>query len=499
MFLSLSKSRELSRIAQKALPCPLGDKENLLGSEIILWPKSRRIAKPIVMIKSFLILIFLSTSLVVQAQQKINFPKDFKWCVATSAHQVEGNNIHSDWWAWEQAGHIKNKDQSGLACDEWNRLPEDVQLMQDLHLKQYRFSVEWAKIEPSEGQWDLQVLDHYKREVALLHSKGIEPMVTLQHFTLPQWVAEKGGFAWDGFADAFAHYTSQVESAIGDQVKDWNTFNEPMVVFFAGYVAGTFPPQRQGSLQDLQTPMVNLLTAHAKAYHILHDAAEKAHRSVRVGVAHHLRIFDPANAYNPMDELIASISDRFFNWALPEAMLTGRLQVNVPFLISMDVSIPDLANTQDFFGVNYYSRDFVHFTLQKPFFKIQKPENVPLNNLGWEIYPEGMFRILVAIHQRFPLLPIDITENGVADKTDSLRPQFIEDHLYQVSQAIQAGVPVEGYCHWSLLDNFEWDSGFTPRFGLYEMDYKSLKRIPRPSALLYSKIAGENGFTYQAH
>jgi beta-glucosidase len=447
------------------------------------------------------ILIFLSGFFalsVFAGTQDVSFPKDFKWCVATSAHQVEGNNEHSDWWQWEQIpGHIKNGDRSGLACDQWGHLSEDVQLMKDLHVKQYRYSVEWAKIEPIQGTWDQKVLDHYKDEVALLRANGIEPMVTLQHFTLPQWVAERGGFAWEGFADAFAKYTQVVFDSFGPQVKDWITFNEPMVVFFAGYVAGTFPPQLHGNLQSLQIPMTNMLSAHAKAYHILHDRAKRAQTQVRVGVAHHLRIFDAESSYNPLDLLIASVSDHFFNWALPEAMRTGQLSVHVPLLISMDVSIPELEGTQDFFGVNYYSRDLMSFVPHEPYFVLHTPEKAPKNDLGWEIYPDGMFRILTLIHERFPDLSIAITENGIADSKDAQRPQFIMDHLYQVSKAIQSGVPVEGYCHWSLLDNFEWDSGFTPRFGLYEMDYSNMSRKPRPSALLFSKIAGENHFTYK--
>ncbi len=426
-------------------------------------------------------------------KKTFSFPKNFKWGVATAAHQIEGNNIHSDWWHWEQTpGRVKNNERSGLACDHWARVNEDIQLMKNLHIKQYRFSVEWARIETAQGVWNEEALKHYKEELALLRAAGIEPMVTLHHFTLPFWVAELGGFEWHGFAEAFAKYTEVVYEAIGTQVIDWITFNEPMVLFAASYIAGVFPPQKKGSLQSLQVPMVNLLKAHAKAYQILHARAKQASVQARVGVAHHLRIFDPACAYHPLDLLMAKISEDFFNWTIPQALRTGQLQFYVPFLLSMNVSIPDLAGTQDYFGFNYYSRDFVKFSFRPPFFKIKVPATAPKNDLDWEIYPEGLNRLLLEIHDRYPDLSISITENGIADAKDSQRIKFLNDHLWQMAEAMKAGVPVEGYSHWSLLDNFEWNSGFSPRFGLYELDYVTMKRIARPSALVYAKIVVEN-------
>lgn len=426
------------------------------------------------------------------AEETVTFPPGFRWCVATAAHQIEGGNDKSDWWAWEALpGNVKNAERSGAACDHWNRVDQDVALMKDLSVGTYRLSVEWAKIEPTEGQYDPAAIAHYRKEIETLVANGIEPMVTLQHFTFPKWIADKGGWEWPGIPEAFAKYTAVVYTQIAPQVRDWVTVNEPNVSVMNGYVYGTFPPSQKRTYDGVVPVFRGILKGHAQAYAVLHALAQKSGHAVRVGMANHLRTMDPANKWNPLDRLGASLVGQMWNWSLPDALETGRFKMNLLWIVNNDEEIPGLKGTQDFIGINYYTGDLIHVTLSGQIQPLQRAE-LEKNELGWDIYPEGFYRVLKAAAERYPGKPIFITENGIADSKDRLRPKYLRDHLREVARAINEGVKIEGYCHWSLMDNFEWAEGFTPRFGLYEMDYKTLERRPRPSAELFRDIAKRN-------
>ncbi len=426
-----------------------------------------------------------------QDPMRKEFPNGFKWCVATSAHQVEGGNTESDWWHWEQqAGRIAHGDVSGAAADHWNRLAEDIGLLQDLGVGMYRFSVEWAKLEPREGEWDLQVLNHYRRKVRSLRAVGIEPMVTLIHFTLPQWLAERGGVEWERFPEAFAAYTQRVKEALDREVRYWITFNEPMVWLSAGYHMGIFPPGENRAIAGLKVPITQVLKAHALAYPILKLQITEDALPDQVGFAFHMRSFQAYQGWNPVDQIAAAVADRHWNYALASAVQDGVVRFSIPGVFNWRQQIAGLAGTQDFLGVNYYSRDLIHVSLSKGLERMTG--SGPLTDLNWEIYPEGIYQVLKETHKRFPSQPIFITENGLADHRDHYRANFIRDHLEQIHKAISEGVPVQGYCHWSLLDNFEWAEGFEPRFGLFEVDYLSGVRTPRPSRDVYRDIINKN-------
>jgi beta-glucosidase len=423
------------------------------------------------------------------------FPKGFKWCVATAAHQFEGYNTNSDWWDWEQqGGRIRNNDKSGAACDHWNRLDQDTKLIKELNLQQYRFSVEWAKIEPQEGSWDAAAIVHYQTEVALLKENGIEPLITLHHFSMPRWLRDRGGWEWEGAPAAFARFAELVYKEIGPGVRDWITVNEPMVHIAGGYFAGLTPPGKN-DLMSAMPPLEGLLHAHASAYHALHSAAKsQGDLPIRVGIAHHLRVFDPDSIFNPLDAMAARTLDTAFNWLFGDAIETGRLKLFIPFILNINKEIPGLKGTQDFIGINYYTRDMVSFSLNGLLgLELVVNEQSPLSDLGWEIYPEGFYRTIKAAMHHYPGKPILITENGLADSQDQQRKKFIENHLAAVHRAILEGVPIETYCHWTLTDNFEWLEGFAPRFGLYEMDYPTQRRTLRESGRYYSEIAKGNG------
>jgi beta-glucosidase len=418
-----------------------------------------------------------------------SFPKGFKWCVATSAHQIEGGNAQSDWWEFEKLpGVIRDSTRSGEACDHWNQLQRDLKLLEELGVNQYRFSVEWARIEPAEGRFSKDALEHYRKEASLLRARGIEPLVTLHHFTLPLWVAQKGGFTWSGIATAFARYAEKVYEVLGDSVTDWITINEPQTLIGAGYIEGIFPPQKK-DLAAIALPTAGMLRAHAAAFKAIHAQAAVQNRRVRVGLAHHLRVFEPARKWNPLDWWLTRAVDQLANWAFLEALRTGELRLSIPFTLDVREKIPEAAGTQDLLGINYYSRDLIAFSLSKPgFIDRRLKQGAPSSDLQWEIYPEGLGRLLRELGRRFPGKPISVTENGLADREDTQRVSFIQSHLQQVLAAIDAGVPVEGYCHWTLMDNYEWSEGFSPRFGLYSHDPVTHTIAPRPSALWFSKL-----------
>jgi len=402
----------------------------------------------------------------------LGFTPDFRFCVATAAHQIEGGNFDSDWDRWEQTpGKIKSGHDARVATDSWNHVDEDVSHMKDLGIDLYRFSVEWAKIEPAPGHYRMDEVIRYRDLVRRLRTEGIESMVTLHHFTLPKWVADRGGWDWDGITGAFDGYVAHVAETLGPDVPFWVTINEPMTVIAGGYVSDVVPPGKN-SLGSIARPMQNMVRAHARAYHTIHRILDSKGFRPKVGFAHHLRKFDEV-----------------FNWSIPLATLDGKLRWKVPFLTRSNVFIPEAIGTQDFFGLNYYSRDRLRFSLFKaPFIRRETSRGADTTELGWEVYPVGLDRLLIEIRTLFPGMEIHLTENGLADRDDNQRIPFIRDHLAVLERHIRDGAPIRSYCHWTLNDNFEWAEGYTANFGLYSLEPVTLKRTPRASAIWFGKM-----------
>ena len=412
--------------------------------------------------------------------------------MATSAHQIEGNNTNNDWWEWEHLipSKIKNNEKSGIAADHWNKVSEDTKLLNELGVKQYRFSIEWSRIEPKKGFFSQEAMDHYKNEIRELKKYNIAPMVTLHHFTSPLWFAKEGGWASPESPKFFLDFVKFVNQNLGTEVDQWITFNEPMVMIAGGYVNGVFPPGI-ADWSKIYNPIKNILIAHSLAYKELHRTSSKA----LVGIAHHLRIMEPYNKLNPIEWYLAKKLSKAFNWTFLNTIKTGELSLSIPTKVKFTESLPEAKGTQDFIGINYYSRDLVQYTPgKKNVITLVTNKKNEQSDLGWEIYPRGLYDILKQVNKEFNNTPIYLTENGIADSIDSRRNSFLTQHLKQIHRALQDGVNIQGYCHWSLIDNFEWAEGFEPRFGLYKVDYETLKRTPRPSALLYQDIITRNGF-----
>lgn len=400
------------------------------------------------------------------------------WGAATSAHQVEGENFWNDWWAWEHAGRVPEK--SGRACDHYRLFREDFHLARTLGHTAHRFSIEWSRLEPREGEWDEQAFRHYEEVFNALHAEGLEPVVTLHHFTNPAWFVEKGGWLAKGAAEKFAVYVRRVSERFGRKARFWITLNEPLIYIYQSFVLGRWPPGEK-SLQNAFRVVRELIRAHMAAYEILHEAA--AGSECWVSVAHHTIAFAPCRPYSPLDRLAVFLRQWFVNRLLVQSLQSGFLFYPGIFFEKLPAK-----KTLDFLGVNYYSRDFVRFAgfwggnqFGEVCGKGHHPEEIHgLNDLGWEIYPQGLYQVLSSL--RSFGLPILITENGVCVSDDRVREKYIESHLAQMERARKEGIPIFGYLYWSLVDNFEWAEGFGPRFGIVEVDYATQQRRVRPSA-----------------
>ncbi len=420
--------------------------------------------------------------------KEFQFPANFMWGTATAAHQVEGNNRLNDWWAFEQQpGRIHDGKPSGDACRQYDLYKEDILLMNKLHQNSHRLSLEWSRIEPSEGKFDQGAIDHYRDVLETLHKYKIEPLLTIHHFTNPQWLNARGGWETPAIIPYFERFTELVAREYGDLVRYWVTINEPMVYSVMGYVLCAWPPAKKSPKLAFACT-ANMMRAHAAAYRILHN---KAKLKPMVGIAHNIRIFDPANPKSWFDRKVAYLQDYAFNEVIIRALTEGKL-----YLPLGTGEIPGAKDSMDFIGINYYSRDLVAFNIKSPglmFGRNFAPPDAELTLFGWEIYAEGLYRLCKRMSQYGR--PIFITENGIPDDTDEQRPRALLDHLEAVHKAIAEGIDVRGYFHWSFIDNFEWAEGYRTPFGLVEVDFQNQKRTVKDSGKLYAEICQGNRIT----
>jgi beta-glucosidase len=406
------------------------------------------------------------------------FPPDFLWGTATAAFQVEGNNENSDWWPWEEAGNILHKQRSGPAADWWRNAEQDLDTAVTLGTNAHRLSVEWSRIEPEPSIFDDDALGRYREILQGMHDRGIEPMVTLHHFSNPRWLREKRDFNGSIITDYFPRYVGRVVDALGDLVPKWVTINEPMVYAFLRYLSEDFPAPARSGFFGAREALRNMLRCHALAYHKIKEKQPEA----LVGVAKNMAVIQPRPPGSRIDARWARFISWLFNDMWLEAVMHGR-----PHPILGGRGIPHLANTLDFLGVNYYTRFYVKFPPRGDLLDSDwGPDAVVSDGAYGEVYPQGLFAVLE--HARRYGKPIYITENGVPDAKDTLRPNFLLTHLREVWRALNFSYPIMGYYHWSLVDNFEWDRGWTQRFGLIELDVETQERELRRSGELYGEI-----------
>jgi beta-glucosidase len=400
----------------------------------------------------------------------------FLWGVATSAFQLEGSP-HADWTSWDAI-----LDTAPNVTNHYHLYREDLELLKELGVNAYRFSIEWSRIQPRENVWDEKAVEHYQEIIHILRENNIEPMVTLHHFTHPLWFIKK--YPWHNSAsiEKFLAYTEKILSAVKG-VRYWITFNEPYVLLLGGYLEGCMPPGISDASLALKA-LENILICHGKTFDMIHADVPNA----MVSVAHNMAALAPWNRWNPFDRLIANIAKYFYNHSLLDAFLTGRLYVKFPFRKPIELTVP-IKNKLDFFGVNYYTRVHMRFN---PFRKMgvelrhRDIDGYGLTDMGWEIHPRGLAKLLrYASKLNVPLL---ITENGIATRNDRRKIKFMKRHVDTIEQCIQDGIDVRGYFYWSLIDNYEWLQGLDARFGLYQVDFSTLERKPTKAALYYSYL-----------
>jgi beta-glucosidase len=419
------------------------------------------------------------------AKASLNFPRNFLWGTTTAAHQVEGGNTHNDWWRWEQQeGHIKDGTTSKVACNWWQN-EGDLDRAAEMGQNALRLSIEWSRVEPTQGKWDEAAIDRYRELLTGLRDRDITPMVTLHHFSNPQWFVDQGGWENDSLAlSRFPHYVEKVVASLGDLTDFWCTFNEPNNYVLMGWLWGRWPPGKTNYGQAMHV-MSTLFKSHAAAYHAIRELNPQA----RVGLSSHFVIFDPANPKSFLDRKAAHWQDTMFNKATLMALSQGRLPLRTrrPF-------IRGVKGTFDWIGMNYFYRRRVAFDVRQSnalFSRLVTPEGVeaPVEGMG-ETYAKGILRLA----RRLSLLgkPIYVTGNGVHDLTDDRRPRFLLTHLNQMWHAVQFNLPIRGYFHHTLVDCFEWDAGYSLRFGLIKLTTRNGKRTMRRSAKLYADVCRAN-------
>lgn len=406
----------------------------------------------------------------------LEFPKRFLWGAATSAHQVEGSN-HNQWTVWElenakakaaQAEYYLNdyeswdkikvqaKDPnnyvSDVLADHYNRYEEDFDLLAKMNMNAYRFSVEWSRIEPEQGVWDAEAVTYYKNYVARLKKRNIEPVVTLFHFTLPVWFVEKGGFTKRTNVKYFTRFAEKIISELGTSVRLIITINEPEVYAAESYYHQTWPPAVRDRYKWWRV-INNLAYAHRQSAKAIH----RLNRRYKVSIAKNSNFFYPGdNAW------------------------LSRLSAAVMQYVQDDYFIKKVIKHCDFLGVNYYFSNRVYG------YRIHNPDQ-KLSDLNWDLHPADIQYALERLHGKYKI-PIIITENGLADADDSQRQWWITQTLIGMQKAIANGVQLQGYLHWSLMDNFEWANGKWPRFGLAAVDYRTGERTLRPSAHWFGRV-----------
>ncbi len=429
-------------------------------------------------------------------EQIRRFPENFLWGAATSSHQVEGNNRNNQWWAWEQQPRrIYGGHTSGLACNWWapGGAEADFDRARALHQNAHRLSLEWSRLEPVEGLFDSSAYARYREMLHGLRARGIEPMVTLHHFSDPLWLTDQGGWLSRHIVPRFSRFVERTVHELGDLVHYWCTINEPNVYALIGYFVGQFPPGRHNP-QQAYAVLRNMLLAHAAAYRTIHRLDGHA----RVGLVVNVRPFVPAQPTSRADRTVAALLDYLFNGAVLKALENGVLAPPLGY----GRQVGQLIDSFDFIGLNYYTRELVRFDTRRPgelfshrFFH-PDGETSDLTREGipyGENYPPGLIDALQRVVGYGK--PIFVTECGLPDDDDDQRPRFLITHIAAIHDALQMGMPIQGFFHWTLVDNFEWAEGWKLRFGLFQLDPATQTRTPRRSAGAYADICQANALT----
>ena len=418
------------------------------------------------------------------------FPDGFLWGTATAAHQVEGGNSNSDWWEWELRAGTSCKEPSGASLDHYNCYPADVALLARLGFNTYRLSVEWARIEPSEGVFDEAQLAHYRDMVAAVRKNKLIPMVTLNHFTLPMWVARKGGWLSNATPALFERYVRRVVEALGDTVDWYCTINEPGVVAFGGYLGALgFPPGTHG-LQNWRRATRGLVEGHRRSL----AAVKELRPGAKVGQTHSMQDWESNAGGRPAMDYARRMGEDVYLEASKDDDFVGvqtysGVQIELPrplgWLTKAALSVGPVEN--------FFVSRMIGGRAGQPM--VDPRDGIRRTQMGYEYRPEAVAATVRRVAEVLPGKPIVVTEHGVATADDAERIEFIDRGLAALHKTIQDGIPLQGYIHWSAFDNFEWASGYAMEFGLIAVDRATQVRSPKPSAGHLGAMARANKLT----
>ncbi|MEI7498757.1 MAG: glycoside hydrolase family 1 protein [Candidatus Falkowbacteria bacterium] len=418
------------------------------------------------------------------------FPNNFLWGASTSAYQVEGNN-RNEWSEWEKTNADRLADTakvywqpwqlkqfpeittnenyiSGRSGDHYKKYKVDFNLIEQLNQNAHRLSLEWSRIEPERGQFNQAEIEHYRQVLSDLKQRKIKVFLTIWHWTNPLWVRDQGGWENKQTIADFVKYVERISTEFKDLVDFWQPLNEPGTYIGMSYIQGAFPPQVK-SFWRANKAFKNLMEAYRQCYRVI----KKSKPEAQVGMSHYA-VYNLPNKNTWLNRQLVKVIDYFRNWRF----------------------LDSIKDTNDFIGIQFYHTDHLNFTWKFKFgsghwgFIELKNLNEYVTDMNWDIFPEGIYHLIKRAAKYGK--PIYITENGLADRADVKRADFIRDHLLWVHRAISEGVDVRGYFYWSLFDNFEWDKGFWPRFGLVEVNYQTLERNIRPSGHYYADICKNN-------
>lgn len=426
----------------------------------------------------------------------MSFPKGFFIGAATAAHQVEGNNIHSDYWAQELLPHTSFAEPSGLTCDHYNRFEEDIKLLADAGLNAYRFSVEWARIEPEEGQFDETEIEHYRKVIACCKAHGVEPIVTLMHFTSPVWLIRKGGWEAESTVEYFRRYAAYVTEKLGGELNYICTINEANMGLQLAAIAKRFQLMAQQAAAKAKS---------AEGTVQVGMNFEKMMENMKFAAMENAQIFGTpqpqifVSSRTPEGDALVFRAHQAAKAAIKA--ICPHIQVGITLSLHDCQALPGgeafaakewdeefrhylpFIQDDDFLGVQNYTR-----TQYGPQGQLPCPEGAELTQMDYEFYPEALEHVIRKVHEDFRG-DLIVTENGVAVSDDSRRVEFIRRALQGVENCLEDGIPVKGYCHWSLMDNFEWQKGYSMTFGLIAVDRETQKRTPKESLAFLGSYA----------
>lgn len=403
---------------------------------------------------------------------------NFLWGVSTSSHQIEGNN-QNNWTLWE---YQENLEKSSIATNSWEYFDDDLENIKSLGVNTYRFSIEWSRIFPEENHISEFALDKYENWCKKLIENNITPMISLHHFTRPIWVEIKyGGFHNEKIIPEFLNYVKVVVSRLHKYVKYWVTFNEPLMELVNGYLVGSRPPGYNDNMKYLVKALKNICVMHARCYHLIHFFR----KDTMVGLAKNLSYVMPYKTYEPLKSKITAELDRIYNIAIIEALTNGVLDTsfNFKFYRFGEIIYDDsFKNTLDFIGVNHYNIGYIEINYygkkKIDVLLSDKDSDFPKNDMNWDMCPYSMYKILKNMGEKYPNIPLIITENGCCDNSlnKSRARNFLKQNMLGVKNAMNEGINIIGYYYWTLHDNFEWNDGYAPKFGLFTTNFYQIKK-----------------------